>query len=93
MTSRLTTDYTEIEESQLTPPRCNKTGNVWLYDPDKDCAYLQWPDVRLSVHNTGQSAWWYPYLSSGRTRPVLLRPYPDGEKDHWIINLHDIPGA
>ena len=84
--TKMTTDYSELEASDIRPPRLNEVGQIWLYDPDKNVSYLQWPDQHLNVHASGKTAWWYPYATSGTTRPILLSRYPDESEGHWLIN-------
>lgn len=88
--NRLTTDYDDVESSNFRAPRSNSIGQVWLYDPDKNIAFLKWPDQHLSVHSSGKTAWWYPYVTSKNTRAVLLSKYPDDSEGNWLINPKDM---
>ena len=90
ISNRLTVDYEGIVASDIRVPRSNMIGQVWLYDPDKDASFLRWPDQHLSVHSSGKTAWWYPYMTSTKTRPVLLSRYPDDSEGHWLINPQDM---
>ena len=88
---KVTIDYSTLENGCLYNPRSNTIGHVWMYVPEDDTFYCQWPDTHLEVSRSGKSAWWYAYDTSGKTRPILLQPFEQEGKGNWLINPGSVP--
>jgi len=86
----LISNYQKVETSNYLFHRSRllTNCNIWAYDKEEDCWYLQWKGQQLRQYRN--TAAWYPYVTSNEVKPIYLKRLPVSEgwgKNDWAITF------